>query len=314
MANDNLSITLEQLFKAAQSSLPNFVSEITIKQPEISQASQSYQFIKQILKTKSGEGKIPDLSGEPFLTGSYARKTKITPLNDIDIFLKLNGANTTISGQTLTFTDGAPLSDYSQDGWTVSSVLVLNSVKKALGETYQSQITRDQQAVSVFLDSYGLTIDIVPAIGIKQSPQYIIPYGKGNHGWKYSNPKKDEEIVELLDAYHNKVVKPAIKIAKYWNREKNRNKLRSYHVEAIAYLIFSQLQFQMTTIQQACRLYFANMSQYITNCPDPTGLSEPVSSYLSLDLLESINLYTRIGEAKKAADGTTLDLIAYLKS
>ncbi len=310
---------ISDLLKAmARTSLSNFVSEITVKKSEIEQASKSYGYISEVLKTKAEEEKIPALIPYPtFLIGSYPRGTKISPLNDIDIFLVAHAFGTSYvkwsDGIHWFHGDVEKLKKFSQDGYTVSSVSVLNSIKKALEETYSSDISRNQQAVTVYLESYGITIDIVPAVRIKDEDFFIIPSGNGNPTWKFSHPLQDALLLDEIHLAHNNTIKQTLKIAKYWNREHNHNKLKSYHMEAAAYHIFGSFSNPTATILESCLTYFSQLTSYLYYCSDPTGMSEPISGYLSEDVLDRLNHEVRIMEVQNAAAKGSEEFIKFLR-
>lgn len=297
---------INMLSRASDAPLENLVYEINITSAEHQQAQCSFDYIKEVLKNKSEEGRIPTLTEDPFQVGAYIRGSKPKPLNDLDIFLPLTGRGTTIN-------PNGSLID--QNGYIVSSVTVLNDIKTVLQETYPSEISRNQQAVSIELTSYGMTIDVVPAIPVNNSNHFIIPWGRGEAKWKKSNPRLDQEILMGLDLRHNWKVSNAIKIAKHWNGTKNRNRLRSYHVEAIAYHVFHNHPGNITTLLTACSYLFSNMQTYLYNCPDPTGLSEPIhQNLLPINLISQLSLYGSVNMARDAINQGSTVFINYLNN
>src|SRR5690242_548687 len=60
--------------------------------PQISQASKSQTYIRDLLVNKSrSDASFPRFIEGDFLSGSYARGTKIFPLDDVDIMMVLDG-------------------------------------------------------------------------------------------------------------------------------------------------------------------------------------------------------------------------------
>jgi Second Messenger Oligonucleotide or Dinucleotide Synthetase domain len=296
---------LQSLLALADVPLENFVRTIEIPTIDRQRSIRSFNYIKDVLINKANDGAISPLAYQPFQIGALIRGTKPAPLNDLDLFLPFNGAGTTYyNNGTLGYNNGN----------TVSSVAVLNQVKAALQETYDSDISRNQQAVTIYLSSYDMTLDIVPAVPIG-TEYYVIPQGHGYHTWKKSNPDIDHSILTQLNTRHNWKVTDAIKIARHWNSTKNRNRLRSYHVEASAYHIFNNSQTNTTTLLTACSMIFDNLSDYIYNCPDPTGMSEPVHLAVdSSDFMLRLNLMASVNAARETLSRGSTAFVNYLNS
>lgn len=277
-------------------------NEINLAQGHISQGSTSHNFVRGLLVNKSKKDtNFPWLLDGDFLSGSYARGTKLHPLDDIDIMIVMDG-------QGLFPTDkGVPLATHSIRGNTdnhhspihqyigadsqLDSRVILELFRTALLETYpNSKITKQGQAINIYLSSYGLGLDIVPCFHLEPHDptsgrdMYYIPMGNNNPGWLKTNPKIDAEISTFLHEKHNKKLKSVIKLLKYWNREKNFDRIRSYHLETIAWWTFHNHASAITSLTEGVRYFFANARQYLANtCKDTTGLSEQVDTYMSLE-------------------------------
>ncbi|ENJ6441611.1 nucleotidyltransferase, partial [Salmonella enterica subsp. enterica serovar Infantis] len=103
--------------------------------------------------------------------GSFARRTKIRPLDDIDLMFGLTGqgATYTILSDRITVTssgEGSRLHSYRHSGAdTVCSVRILNAFKNRLqdiAQYAQADIRRNQEAVTLKLVSKDWNFDIVP--------------------------------------------------------------------------------------------------------------------------------------------------------
>ena len=58
-------------------------NHLTLSEAQISQGSKSHNYIRELLANKSGkDNSFPRLVDGDFLSGSYARSTKIFPLDD----------------------------------------------------------------------------------------------------------------------------------------------------------------------------------------------------------------------------------------
>ena len=158
--------------------------------------------------------------------------------------------------------ENGPVHNHIGHDTKLNSHSILETFQEALSQSHpNSTIKKSGQAVNVRLDSYGLGIDIVPCFHIKpfdetQQEFYYIPIGNGNPGWLKTNPKIDEAISSRLHDLHNKKLKSVIKLLKYWNREKNADRIRSYHLESIAWYVFHNHSSSITTIGEGLRYFF----------------------------------------------------------
>jgi hypothetical protein len=185
-----------------------------------------------------------------FLGGSFARHTKVRPLDDIDIYLPLDGANLFyyMHGAVLPYTvlsDGLGWNPLLTPRWAnglwVSSSKLLDGSATVLRRRFpQTKIRPSGQSIAVQMTqgsttaSDGLGYDIVPCFSLKAQQQndrdfYLIPDGIG--GWIHTNPKTDAAIADVLQQNHDKISRKVVKLVKYWNTEQLNGKLRSYFVE-----------------------------------------------------------------------------------
>lgn len=229
--------------------ITSFVSLISPGQTEIDQISTSGNTIRYRLE--NGMGFIT----ESFLTGSYKRKTKFSPIDDLDIFFKLSGGSTfykklndndfVVYVKDSTARDSHVLRDYftynvGKDRYELSPIKLLNAIKNKIQSSYSNtpDIARNGQCVTAYFSSYSLTIDSVPCLGIKDESFYLIPKWGIGLLWKKANPKIDEEKINLLNDtdHYNWKLKGAIKVLKYWNRHRNSGiSFKSYTLEALIY-------------------------------------------------------------------------------
>ena len=168
----------------------NFVPE------DLEEIEGALENVIDTINSKAEENKIPKSLG--FLKfGSIARKTKINPLNDVDVIYILGEAekqgdsnNHIITKCSFPFDD-----NWKEPEDNISSLYILNSIKKYIKETYStSDITKNQEVVNVFLSSYEVGFDIVPAFNITNTNYYLMPSGGGEHNWKKTNPQYGEEL------------------------------------------------------------------------------------------------------------------------
>ena len=172
------------------------------------------------------------------------------PLDDIDIYLPLDGANLFcyMHGAVLPYTvltDGLlwnPLLSprWADGGWVSQSKIVSGFASVLQRRFPQTKVSPSGQAVAVRMTlgatstSDGLAYDIVPCFSLSpqqktERPFYLIPDGKD--GWIRTNPRIDAGIGDFLQRNHNKYFRKVVKLLKYWNAEQLSGKLNSYFVE-----------------------------------------------------------------------------------
>ncbi len=185
-------------------------------------------------------------------------------------------------------TTGNPVNDYTYgEHHLISSKRVIEIFRDGLKESYpNSEIKKTGQSVHVWLDSYGMGIDVVPCFHIiprdGSRDFYYIPKGGDSHEWMTTNPKIDAEIVDGLDKRHGNKFKPIVKIIKYWNQVHNGSRLQSYHLETIISHMFHAHPGEIQDYPTAVRYFFNNVDGYFANaCADMTGLGDPVDTYLT---------------------------------
>jgi hypothetical protein len=179
-----------------------------------------------------------------------------------------------------------PMLSYLDSSGLLNSQKVLQLFQNALNQSHpDSKVSKDGQAINVKMQS-GIGIDVVPCFHIvpRDGSQdlYYIPAGYQSGGWKKTNPKLDKNISDHLHARHNNKLKPLIKLIKYWNEQFNGGRLRSYHLETIAWYIFNNYPGTINHYATALIYFFKEASARLVNdCPDATGIGDPIDSYLS---------------------------------
>lgn len=177
--------------------------------------------------------------------GSFARKTKIRPLDDIDLILTFMGFGSTycthIYGQSYSITaaDGATnLKKLCNDDNTINSIKVVNKIVSSLNqiEHYKSaDIHRRQEAATLQLNSYEWNFDIVPAF-YTDTGYYLIPDGSGE--WKATDPRIDQNRSTTINQKHNGKILQLIRTIKYWNNYAQMPTIPSYLLENIVLNFF----------------------------------------------------------------------------
>lgn len=176
--------------------------------------------------------------------GSYSRKTKIKPLDDIDLMIVLNAKGSwreEIDGgyRIRVQPDANKLLALCNPGTDVlNSIKVINKFKEYLAKVSsykKADIKRNQEAVTLELNSYEWVFDIVPCF--QTSPDwsskifFLIPDGKGN--WKPTDPRIDKNRTTDINGKHQVSVLDMIRIMKYWTKRRTAATMGSYFLECM---------------------------------------------------------------------------------
>lgn len=169
--------------------------------------------------------------------GSFARKTKIRELDDVDIMFCLTADGATYLKNYETYTIHTPNSGnrlkYLSDNDILNSRKVVNKFKLSLAqiEHYKSADLHSRgEAATLSLQSYEWVFDIVPCF-YTDTNLYLIPDGNGN--WKSTDPRIDQNIITIASQKYNGRVLQLIRTLKYWNRHNSTHTITSYLFEQV---------------------------------------------------------------------------------
>lgn len=197
--------------------------------------------IKQLLGLPNKVEDFPILfEGMHIKYGSFARNTKIRPLDDIDLILTFSAVGTTyfINSYGKDYTLSVPetatyLRKLCNDDGTLNSRKVVNKIVSSLSEIehYKSaDIHRRQEAATLKLNSYEWNFDIVPAL-YTDTGYYLIPDGSG--GWKATDPRIDQNRVVEINQKHKGKILQIVRTLKCWNNRADMPTIPSYLFENI---------------------------------------------------------------------------------
>lgn len=176
--------------------------------------------------------------------GSFARKTKIKYLDDIDIMIALNAEN----GSYIEYLDKIEIIVDENanmlrklcfdDSNKLNSRKVINKFIELLNKIPQyeyAEIKRNHEAATLKLSSYKWNFDIVPCFFTKKDlngdTHYLIPDGNGN--WKKTDPRIEKSIISDLNQINGGKLLDVIRIIKYWNKNSMAPTMPSYLLEVI---------------------------------------------------------------------------------
>lgn len=217
------------------------------------------------------------------MMGSFSRKTKIRPLDDIDLLLVFSADGATYSryGSEVEIsvpntTKASNLLALSDNG-KLNSIRLLNKIKAALKSIpnySQADIRYNQEAVTLKLKSYEWNFDLVPALFTAPDSMgrdyYIIPDGNGK--WKMTDPRIDASRTTELNQYHDRKLLKVIRLLKCWNSRPVAPKIGSYLLENLILNCFNSRSVISST-QEAIKDFFEYLQTAIySSCADPKGL------------------------------------------
>jgi len=189
------------------------------------------------------DGMFPTLHNELSIDyGSFSRKTKISPLDDIDLMIIMHGQNGyyTIYADRIEITVNANATgltglcnDYT---YILNSKKVNNKFKDYLSKVSKyekADIKRNLEAVTLNLVSYEWVYDIVSCFVTTPDASgksfYLIPDGQGN--WKKTDPRIDKERTISVNQAQTISVLDVIRIIKYWTKRPTMPTMKSYFLE-----------------------------------------------------------------------------------
>jgi hypothetical protein len=190
----------------------------------------------------------PDLPSIDY--GSFSRKTKIRPLDDIDLMIVLHAqGNWRLPDLGGGYTIHVPpeadkqLSLCNVGTNELNSIKVINKFKDYLGKVpsyRKAEIKRNQEAVTLEL-GYEWTYDIVPCFITAPDNLgkdfFLIPDGKGN--WKPTDPRIDKQRTTSINVQQEVSVLDMIRIMKYWTKRPTAPTMGSYFLECLILQYYS---------------------------------------------------------------------------
>lgn len=212
--------------------------------------------------------------------GSFARNTKIRPLDDIDLILTFSAQGSThskITWEKNTYKINPPkgvidLEKLCNEDGTLNSIKVVNKIVSSLNnvEHYsQAKIHRRQEAATLSLTSYEWKFDIVPAFYAKDG-FYLIPDGNGS--WKATDPRIDQYNVTEVNKKHDGKILQIIRLLKYWQKRQNMPTISSYFFEIIILTYFYSRSNISEYIDYNIRDFWKYLEDAIyKSFPDPKG-------------------------------------------
>jgi hypothetical protein len=264
-----------------------FMATIVNLDPELNKKARGSRkwLVEQIDSFPDKDNQFPRIYNDKnIFFGSFSRRTKKSPLDDIDIMICMSAAGCTYTEHADKIEITVPESstyfkNYINDGTSIlNSRKVINAFIAKLVDIPQynkAEIKRNLEAATLNLESYEWTFDIVPCFftteDILKRTFYIIPDGLGN--WKKTDPRIDDELVTKENTAKNGRLLQLIRILKYWNKRNSTHTIGSYIFELLV-INYSKSKLELNQfIDYDIRDFFNYLSNSIyQTIIDPKGI------------------------------------------
>lgn len=228
--------------------------------------------------------------------GSFARRTKIQPLDDIDLLVILSdrGVRESVTRtapiihRVKVEEAKSPLAPFADEAGHVNSVLVLNRMKKALGSLHhykRAAVKRNHQALTLSLTSHDWVFDLVPAVPVKtpqgKTKHFLIPDGGGH--WMRTDPRKDADLLTKTNAGHGQRLLPVIRLLKMWNRRTSKPCLPSFLFEVLVLRAFDGSQTIESAPESVAHFFRVCPALLRCACPSPTGFGAALDAGITME-------------------------------
>lgn len=189
-------------------------------------------------------------SGFNLYYGSFARKTKKKPLDDIDLMVGFSGDGYVYHKEgnhyLISVNDKDKEYGCTGDDGYLNSRKVIELLKGRLYQisNYQkAEMHRNMQAITLQLSSYPWNFDIVPCF-YTIDEFYLIPNGYGE--WERTDPRIDNRRTTRMNQKFDGHLLELIRLVKYLNSKKLTITIPSYLLEVIILDYYDDQQFNGT--------------------------------------------------------------------
>lgn len=259
--------------KTVQEAFEDLLRSLELTDRERKDASDQHTYMRTQLQQRLAVEKN-------FLTGSYARKTAVRPLNDIDVFVVLKPTRNLYKG-------------------TAPSA-VLEVIKDTLEAIYPEKTAMIQaRSVNIEFSGTGIAYDVVPAFLDESDDEiYWIPDCDAPR-WIKTNPQKHMSQSTAANEAANKKLKPLLKAVKHANHVHGK-KARSFHLEVLSWKILKSDP--GAYINGLVTLFTGLRDTIMDACPDPAGLGVDIRPSATKLRDAKAWLETMTGLAKEAEE------------
>lgn len=288
---------------------------VNLYDADTTKARSSRDYLIESINAFSGDDDFFNVYTEKNLNfGSFARHTKIRPLDDIDVMICFSATNGDERRSYTTMSDciyiegiqfdrqNSLLTPYTNH---LNSTRVINRLISKLSDLSnysKAEMHKNHEAATLQLKSYTWNFDIVPCF-YTDTGLYLIPDGSGN--WKKTDPRIDNNRTTEINQKHKGKLLDVIRLMKYWNGRKVTLRIGSYMLECMILSVYEKMSPKENYWTD---LEFRDLLNALSNAiynevPDPKGLQGDLNSFTSIERMQiSLALkqtYNKAVEASK---------------
>ncbi|NRO87492.1 SMODS domain-containing nucleotidyltransferase [Lactobacillus helveticus] len=303
------------MVKTVNSAFRDFLNdEVNLDPNQSKRARNSRDYLLTNIAEFSKDADFFDLySGFNLYYGSFARKTKKKPLDDIDLMVGFSGNGYVYHKEEdhylISVNDRDKEYGCTDDDGYLNSCKVIELLKSRLYEisNYQkAEMHRNMQAITLQLSSYPWNFDIIPCF-YTIDEFYLIPNGYGK--WERTDPRIDNERTTNLNQKFDGHLLELIRLVKYLNSRKLTVTIPSYLLEVIILNYYDTQYFNgIWNIDDNLKSIFREIATQIWNdVADPKEIQGNINT---LDQGDRYNIATFFNkEADKAGDAVRQRII-----
>lgn len=252
-------------------------------------------------------------SGFNLYYGSFARKTKKRPLDDIDLMVGLSGRGYSYQQEgdhyLISVNDRDKEYGCTDDDGYLNSRKVIELLKGRLYQisNYQkAEMHRNMQAITLQLSSYTWNFDIVPCF-YTDAVFYLIPNGYGK--WEKTDPRIDNKRTTRINQKFDGHLLELIRLVKYLNSRKLTVTIPSYLLEVIILNYYDRQYFNGNwEIDDNLKLVFGEIAtEILGSVMDPKGIQGNINTLEGEDRLKISTFFDKI--AKEAGNAVLQRII-----
>lgn len=303
------------MVKTVNSAFRDFLNdEVNLDPSQSKRARNSRDYLLTNIAEFSKDADFFDLySGFNLYYGSFARKTKKKPLDDIDLMVGFSGNGYVYHKEEdhylISVNDRDKEYGCTDDDGYLNSRKVIELLKSRLYKisNYQkAEMHRNMQAITLQLSSYPWNFDIIPCF-YTIDEFYLIPNGYGK--WERTDPRIDNERTTNLNQKFDGHLLELIRLVKYLNSRKLTVTIPSYLLEVIILNYYDTQYFNgIWNIDDNLKSIFREIATQIWNdVADPKEIQGNINT---LDQGDRYNIATFFNkEADKAGDAVRQRII-----
>lgn len=259
-------------------------------------AQRSRDNLLSNIKSFSGDSDFFSINGTRSLFfGSFARHTKLRPLDDIDLMICISASDDrhfSYAGNGIYYM-GANQSDIvnglnTYGTYNLNSTKVINrfiSKLSKLNDYSKAEMHKNHEAATLKLKSYDWNFDIVPCFYC-DGDFYLIPDGNGN--WKKTDPRIDNDRATSINQSQNGNLLPLVRLVKYWNKRRVTITISSYMLEC---MVLNRYQNRTAPDNWWIDLEFRDTLLYLSSAIynsvyDPKGIQGDLNSFSYSDRMK----------------------------